>query len=99
MQAASAKDMRWSGDNLSWTGEWRWLEENTLTKVVTTPWIIVTWYVYDSQTNRTWECTFLVTNIDQINPIVTWIDVTWYECEMITWSVEASDEWCASGIL
>ena len=89
-----------SGTHLSWTGEWYWESVDSLSIEINEPAFSIMWYVYDEETNRTWYCEYTVNNIDKANPTIdSVINVTWYECETITWSFVVTDEWCWSWLI
>ena len=96
--------VEWWIISLSWT----WFEDENmvndslLTRWVDQIWLLFTWYIRQVSWDivKTSSCTWIVTNIDVIQPVFTEINIaSWYECELITWGVVMVDEWCGSGLL
>ena len=81
---------------LSWDWYYNVQPATTLTKTVTTPWLVVTWYIQQNSWEiLQWRCSLVVQNIDQIDPtMISVVEAIWYECETITWSIELWDDWC-----
>lgn len=55
-------------------------------------------YVRDNALNYTW-IQYNVSWIDKTSPTLTPNNANWHECSLITWSVNANDEWCWSSNL
>ena len=84
--------LTWNGVYYSWT--WIWETWTNLTKTITSNWTYV-WYVWDDAWN-TWSCSTWINNYDNSTPNITSINTlefTWYECDTITWYVQANDSW------
>lgn len=86
---------------LSWISTWDYTNTGTLTTWLTFSGQLIVWYISQPWTNKSNSCVYTAANIiDQIVPTIESIwNVTWYECETITWSFVVTDEWCWSWLI
>jgi hypothetical protein len=93
--------VEWWTISLSWTWFWNMINTTSLTRQVTQLWLVVTWYIKQviGGTMKQSSCTWIVTNIDTISPVITQVNTAeWYECQDITWSITMTDDGCGSGV-
>jgi len=95
-------ELSWNSSEISTYSRWdmvTWTFTGNVTTWVYSTWIY-TWYVWDAAWN-TWICTWEVTNeildTEWLDGHYEVVDAIWYECEMITWSINVTTwESCGS---
>lgn len=86
---------------LSWI--WTWVADRILASSLSTwisqNWYSLTWYIYQESTEKSNVCTYTVSHIDKISPVINVIDIEPVpECTYWTAIVSSIlDGWCGSG--